>query len=147
MVKLLVSKPRSTNESHSADTSHHDGIEMTQPAMPQMSEEVVGDLARIFKLLSDETRLRILLYLNRTGELHVRALCDLLKQSQPAVSHHLALLRVAGLLEARRDGKHNYYHLIGDGVHKILDMIFPDVPLDRRRMRFENYLLSYAPPE
>ena len=78
---------------------------------PQLPEQLEKDLVQVFKLLSDETRLRILLYLTQQGELHVTALCDRLGQSQPAVSHHLALLRVAGLIEARRDGKHNFYHV------------------------------------
>ena len=66
---------------------------------------------QVFKLLSDETRLRILFYLalSPDGELHVTDLCNRLGQSQPAVSHHLALLRVSGLIESRREGKHNFY--------------------------------------
>src|SRR5688572_24640322 len=78
----------------------------------QVSDSAVKDLVKVFKLLSDETRLRILLYLTRQDELHVRALCDILGQSQPAVSHHLALLRVAGLIESRREGKHNFYRVL-----------------------------------
>lgn len=61
---------------------------------------LVKDLVKLCKLLSDETRLKILYYLTQKDELHVRALCELLGESQPAVSHHLALLRVAGLIDA-----------------------------------------------
>ena len=78
---------------------------------PELPGELEQDLVRVFKLLSDETRLRILLYLAREGELHVSALCARLKQSQPAVSHHLALLRNAEIIEPRRDGKHNFYSI------------------------------------
>jgi ArsR family transcriptional regulator len=78
-------------------------------AFLQISDELERDLIRVFKLLADETRLKILLSLMREGELHVSALCERLGQSQPAVSHHLALLRAAGLIESRRDGKHNFY--------------------------------------
>ena len=81
----------------------------TLATMPPISEQAVRDLAQVFKLLSDETRMRILLYLAQNGELHVTDLCTRLGQSQPAVSHHLALLRVSGLIEARREGKHNFY--------------------------------------
>src|SRR4051794_15799686 len=77
-----------------------------------VSDAAVKDLVKVFKLLSDETRLRILLYLSQQEEMHVRALCEILHQSQPAVSHHLALLRVAELIESRRDGKHNYYRVL-----------------------------------
>jgi ArsR family transcriptional regulator len=104
-------------------------------------------MVKVFKLLSDETRLRILLYLTRTSELHVRALCDILKQSQPAVSHHLALLRVAELVESRREGKHNYYRLLPHRFQELLDLVFAAVPKDERRIRFEDYVLSYAPEE
>ena len=55
---------------------------------------ITKELVRWFKLLADETRLKILIFLLERGELNVRALCDLLQLSQPAVSHHLALLRV-----------------------------------------------------
>ena len=68
--------------------------------------------ADLFKLLSDETRLRILLLLKRRTELNVQTLCGLLRQTQPAVSHHLALLRCAGILQLRRSGKHNFYRLL-----------------------------------
>ena len=65
---------------------------------PEVSDQSVRELAQVFKLLSDETRLRILFYLalSPNGELHVTDLCQRLGQSQPAVSHHLALLRVSG---------------------------------------------------
>ena len=80
-------------------------------SVPEVSDQSVRELAQVFKLLSDETRLRILFYLalSPDGELHVTDLCHRLGQSQPAVSHHLALLRVSGLIESRREGKHNFY--------------------------------------
>lgn len=113
--------------------------------LPTVSDGAVKDLARVFKLLADETRLRILLYLSQRSELHVRALCDRLQQSQPAVSHHLALLRGAGLIESRREGKHNFYHLMPERFETLLDMVFATVPQEDRRIRFEDYVLSYAP--
>jgi ArsR family transcriptional regulator len=106
---------------------------------------VAKDLVRVFKLLADETRLRILFYLMQRDELHVRALCELLGHSQPAVSHHLALLRIAGLISARREGKHNYYHVLPERMKQLLDVLFTDVPEANRRLRFEDYVLSYAP--
>lgn len=111
-----------------------------------LPEEITKDLVKLFKLLADETRLKILHYLLNEQELHVRALCELLGQSQPAVSHHLGLLRTAGLIESRREGKHNYYHLLMQRFHDLLDMIFAAAPKSDRRIRFEDYVLSYAPP-
>jgi DNA-binding transcriptional ArsR family regulator len=48
-------------------------------------------------------------------ERHVGSLCDDLAQSQPAVSHHLALLRHGGLIAPRRQGKNNFYSLTDTG--------------------------------
>ena len=80
----------------------------------------LSDTAEIFRLLSDETRLKVLALLMPGGELNVRTLCEQLEQSQPAVSHHLALLRTKGLIRIRREGKHNYYHLVPDRLNALL---------------------------
>jgi ArsR family transcriptional regulator len=93
------------------------------------------NLVRLFKLLSDATRLQILNYLRERDEFHVRALCELLGQSQPAVSHHLALMRAAGLIEARRDGKHNYYRLHRTVLRDFLDRVFASAPEAQRPLR------------
>jgi ArsR family transcriptional regulator, arsenate/arsenite/antimonite-responsive transcriptional repressor len=108
-------------------------------------EPLVKDLAQLAKLLADETRLKILSYLTQKEELHVRALCELLGESQPAVSHHLALLRGASLIERRREGKHNFYALQTQRFGQILDLLFANIPAENRRLRFENYLLQHAP--
>jgi ArsR family transcriptional regulator len=110
-----------------------------------VSDDLVNDLVKLFKLLSDETRLRILYYLTQRSELHVRALCDLLHESQPAVSHHLALLRVAGLIERRREGKHNFYGLKTRQFSTLLDMLFAAMPEGNRRIRLDDYMLTRAP--
>ena len=81
------------------------------PQVRTLPASTAEDLVQLFKLLSDETRLQILYFLMQESELNVGMLCDLLAQSQPAVSHHLALLRVAHLIETRRQGKHNFYRL------------------------------------
>src|SRR5437660_3788646 len=96
----------------------------TLESMPEVSEQAVRELAQVFKLMSDETRLRILLYLAQNRELHVTDLCNRLGQSQPAVSHHLALLRVSGLIESRREGKHNFYSVRSDYFGELLVDLF-----------------------
>ncbi len=112
--------------------------------IPELSVQLEKDLVQIFKLLSDETRLRVLLYLAREGELHVTALCDKLGQSQPAVSHHLALLRVAGLIEARRDGKHNYYSVRSKHFHRIMEELFSSITnREGDEIRFDDFVLTY----
>ena len=71
--------------------------------------------SNLLKHLSDPTRLQVILMLSE-GERHVGSLCSELNQSQPAVSHHLALLRHGGVIVPRRDGKNNYYTLTDTGV-------------------------------
>lgn len=115
--------------------------------VPEVPDSTIKDLVQLFKLLSDETRLKVLFSLAQTEEMHVRALCELLGQSQPAVSHHLALLRVAGLIEPRREGKHNFYRILPDRFQHLLDLFFQAVPGNTRRIRFEDYVLMYAPAE
>ncbi len=69
----------------------------------------------LLKHVSDATRLQVILILSE-GERHVGALCDQLNQSQPAVSHHLALLRHGGIITPRRQGKNNFYGLTETGA-------------------------------
>ncbi|WP_241722145.1 metalloregulator ArsR/SmtB family transcription factor [Raoultella sp. HC6] len=66
---------------------------------------------QLFKLLADETRTTIILLLREAGELCVCELCSVTHQSQPKVSRHIALLREAGLVLDRREGKWIYYRL------------------------------------
>jgi ArsR family transcriptional regulator len=122
--------------------SLHPVDEQDAVVLPSVPGPVMKDLVKIFKLLSDETRLRILFDLSRCEELHVRALCELLAQSQPAVSHHLALLRMAGLIECRREGKHNFYRVLPERVQSILESVFAGVPEADRMIRFGNYSLT-----
>jgi DNA-binding transcriptional ArsR family regulator len=68
----------------------------------------------LLKHVSDPTRLQVILILAE-GERHVGALCAQLGQSQPAVSHHLALLRHGGIIAPRRQGKNNFYSLTDTG--------------------------------
>lgn len=84
------------------------------PAPARPSAEI-RRVAELLKQVSDPTRLQILMLLAEK-ERNVSELCsDLGTQSQPAVSHHLALLRHGRLIEPRRDGKHNFYGLTEAG--------------------------------
>ena len=112
-----------------------------------LPHELETDLVKVFKLLSDPTRLRILLLLAQEGEMHVTAPCDKLGQSQPAVSHHLALLRGPGpgpgLIEARRDGKHNYYSVRTMHFHRIMEELFRNISdPDKDEFRFDDFVLT-----
>lgn len=97
--------------------------ESDQEAPGRRSGTVIRDLAQLFKILADETRLRILEMLGRRKELCVRDLWERLGQSQPAVSHHLGLLRMAGLVETRHEGKHIYYRIDQQRLDELMTMI------------------------
>lgn len=75
----------------------------------------LDELCQVFRLLSDPTRLRILTILSH-GERHVTSLCQTLELPQPTVSHHLSLLRMAGITTPRRNGKQVFYRLNPDVV-------------------------------
>jgi DNA-binding transcriptional ArsR family regulator len=83
--------------------------------------QVARRAAVLLKHVSDPTRLQVILLL-ADGEKHVGALCAHLDQSQPAVSHHLALLRHGGIISPRRQGKNNFYSLteVGTGLAKVI---------------------------
>ena len=77
----------------------------------------------VFRVLGDQTRLRAVMAL-RQGELNVSEICGVLRLPQPTVSRHLGILRMAGLVNNRRDGKEIYYSLgNGQGDGKILQTI------------------------
>jgi ArsR family transcriptional regulator len=106
-------------------------------------ENLERDLVQVFKLLADETRLRILMYLMKEPEINVTSLCERLGQSQPAVSHHLALLRVSGLIQPRRDGKHNFYSVRKERFHDIMGALFIAMKNEgSSAIKFEDFTLS-----
>ena len=80
--------------------------------------------AILLKQVSDPTRLSVITMLSE-GEQHVGALCDQFAMSQPAVSHHLALLRHGGIISPRRAGKQNFYGLteLGERLAKMVKVL------------------------
>jgi DNA-binding transcriptional ArsR family regulator len=101
---MAAISPKSSVSSRSAKSA--------PPPRPNAEIRRVADL---LKQVSDPTRLQVLMLLS-DKERNVSELCtDLGTQSQPAVSHHLALLRHGRLIEPRRSGKHNFYGLTEGG--------------------------------
>jgi DNA-binding transcriptional ArsR family regulator len=109
----------------------------------RVPEATIHRMTDVFKLLADKSRLKIVLALAQDRELHVSALCDLLDQSQPAVSHHLTLMRMVGLVGYRRDGKHNYYRLASDRVRDLLEEFFADSGNGHKGIQFEDFALTF----
>ena len=97
---------------------HGDVIHLVQRKLPDPG--TLGELADLFKLFGDGTRIAILWALSES-EMCVCDLCALLKMKQPAVSHQLKNLKQARIVKARRDGKVVYYSLDDDHIRKILD--------------------------
>ncbi len=81
-------------------------------------EDSVGEV-EVFKAVADPCRLRILKLL-KEGELCVCEIVAALKKPQSSTSHHLSILREAGLVKERRDGKWSYYRL-ADGA--VIEMV------------------------
>jgi DNA-binding transcriptional ArsR family regulator len=75
----------------------------------------------LFKTLADPTRRAILERLTRDGELTVRALTDRAGVSQPAVSKHLGVLKLAGLVRDRREGRQTHYRAAPQGLVPLID--------------------------
>ncbi len=113
------------------------------PAKIKVADRTLESLSDIFKLLADKSRLKILLALAEQGELHVSALCDFLEQSQPAVSHHLTLLRLRNLVGYRRDGKHNYYRIHSELLGDLLEQLFHESGNGQRQIHFDDFSLAY----
>jgi DNA-binding transcriptional ArsR family regulator len=116
---------------------------MKRPVTVPVSDDTIAQMTEVFKLLADKSRMKILLALAHDGEMHVSALCDMLEQSQPAVSHHLTLMRLTGLVSFRREGKNNYYRLECDFLRDLLDQVFDDCGNGSKQIRFDNFALAY----
>lgn len=85
-----------------------------------LDEEIVYDLADLFKVFSDSTRIRILTALF-DGELCVSEIAQRLEMSQTAISHQLRILKQNHLIKYRRQGKSIIYSLADDHVKTIIN--------------------------
>jgi DNA-binding transcriptional ArsR family regulator len=83
-------------------------------------EEHVGVMADLFAMLSDPTRLRLLMYLEQHDEACVSDLAQEVGISESAVSHALRLLRAHDIVETTREGRWVFYRLIDEHVRVLL---------------------------
>ena len=95
------------------------------PDTPVMPAGAAAQLALTFKALADPTRVSIV---NRLASSDECCVCDLTAAfdlSQPTVSHHLRILRDAGLVEAERRGTWAYYRLVPEAIERLGDVFAP----------------------
>ncbi len=105
--------------------------------------DTLETMVNIFKSLADKNRLTILFTLASRGRMHVSAICDQLKQSQPAVSHHLTQLRTAKLVNYNRDGKYNFYELDSRVLNHLVDLFFPNATSAQQKITFGDLELLF----
>ena len=86
-----------------------------------VSENELIDLAELFKIFGDSTRIKILFDLFQ-GEKNVSQICEDLEMNQSAISHQLKILRTSKLVGARREGKSMIYSLADEHVRMIIEM-------------------------
>ena len=98
----------------------HGRVEAIAAGLPEIDEAV--DLAEMFRLLGDATRVRMLFALLEAGELCVCDLAAVVDTTETKVSQALRLLRGAGVVRNRRDGRNVYYRLHDAHVRMLLDL-------------------------
>ena len=97
---------------------HEDIVNQVNENMPD--EEILYDLAELFKIFGDSTRIKIL-YVLFESEMCVCDIAQLLGMTQSAISHQLRALKQSKLVKYRRDGKTVFYSLADSHVRTILD--------------------------
>lgn len=111
-------------ESCSCNIIHKDTVDKVKSLIP--NDEILYDLADLFKVFSDSTRIKILCALFQS-ELCVCDLAALLNMSQSAISHQLRVLKSSRLVKFRREGKVIYYSLSDDHIEHIFNEGFKHV--------------------
>ena len=121
-------------ERGSAAHNHEAILRRVRSELP--TDELLCDLADLFKLFGDATRMKILFALLES-EMCVCAIADLLGMTQSAISHQLRILKDANLVGNRREGKTIYYFLSDDHVRTIVAQGFDHLIEDYEEERKE----------
>ena len=103
---------------------HEDLLRIVEQTMPEETE--LYDLAELFKVFGDSTRIRILFVLS-SAEVCVCDLARVLNMTQSAISHQLRILKQSQLVKSRRDGKSVFYSLADDHVYRIINQGFEHI--------------------
>ncbi len=100
------------------------GIGIAPKFVPALTEDEAVTQARLLKALADPTRLRILSLLSRhEGEVCVFEIVESFTLEQPTISHHLRILRDAGLVDCRKRGLWAYYYVRREALSRAQDVI------------------------
>ena len=121
----------SATNSVSVSTLHRQTAPLGNPAVgiapkfvPTLTEDDAISQARLLKALADPTRLRILSLLSRhEGEVCVFEIVESFTLEQPTISHHLRILRDAGLVDCRKKGLWAYYYVRREALTRASDVI------------------------
>lgn len=113
------SRNRTETDVKDSQAAREDIIDKVQAQQPD--DEVLYDLAELFKVFGDSTRIKIL-YAMFEHELCVNDIAGLLNLSQSSVSHQLRILKTSKLVKFRREGKSMYYSLDDEHVRSIISM-------------------------
>ena len=90
------------------------------------NEDLLIDMAELFKVFGDSTRIKILCVLFQE-EKCVSDICQAVQMGQSAVSHQLRLLKQARLVKTRRDGKVRYYSLADEHIQEMFKVAFEHI--------------------
>ena len=104
--------------------AHEDIVTAVREQMPK--EELLYDLAELYKVFGDTTRIKIL-YVLFEAEMCVCDIAMLLGMSQSAISHQLRVLKQARLIKNRREGKTVFYSLADEHVRSIINQGFDHI--------------------
>ncbi len=113
------SRDKAGNTVRESQTGREAIINKVQEQQPD--DEILYDLAELFKVFGDSTRIKIL-YSMFEHELCVNDIAGLLNLSQSSVSHQLRILKTSKLVKFRREGKSIYYSLDDEHVRSIISM-------------------------
>ena len=103
---------------------HDEVVQSVRGKLPD--DDDLYDLAELFKVFGDSTRIRILFVLFES-EMCVCDIAQLLNMTQSAISHQLRILKQSQLVKSRRDGKSVFYSLADDHVYRIINQGFEHI--------------------
>ena len=116
---MILMDEQERMEQGTGEILHPDLISSVNQDMPD--EEMLYDLAELFRIFGDSTRIKIL-YVLFEAEMCVCDIAELLHMTQSAISHQLRVLKQSKLVKFRREGKTIYYSLADDHVRTIIGM-------------------------